>query len=249
MKAVAVYGFTTGSGKTTAAKELAGYRQRQGYNTLLVDMDLSQGKLTEILDLKKTPNIGDWLDDIFNRMETAPCWKIIYQPNEITKFYQDHPSGLKVLTTNFDQSHCNSPLLLNGIDIVVRSIQATAFDTVIFDTNNAMRDYTLDLMFRMDKVLMVADFLNFNQRNAEMLLRLLVDEGFNQDCLGFVLNRFPTFADENPEQISIAMGIPLDGVLPNFPDLAGKKKQGKIFSTVRSSRFTEEIGRIANRLE
>ncbi|WP_027364130.1 AAA family ATPase [Desulfotruncus alcoholivorax] len=248
MKAVAVYGFTTGSGKTTTAKELAGYRQRQGYNTLLVDMDLSQGKLTEILGLKKTPNIGDWLNDIFNRLETTPCWKKIYQPDEISKFYQSHSSGLKVITTNFDHNHCNSPLLLNGIDIIVRSLKTTAFDTVIFDTNNAMRDYTLDLMFRMDKVLMIADFLNFNRQNAEILLRLLIDEGFSKDCFGFVLNRFPTFADESPEQISNALGIPLYGVLPNCPDLTGKKKQGKIFSTCRSTRFTEEIGRIAQRL-
>ena len=247
MKAVAVYGFTTGSGKTSSAKELAGYRQRQGYNTLLVDMDLSQGKTTEKLCLKKTPNIGDWLNDIFKRMETTPCWKIIYQPNEISKFYQTHSSGLKVLTANFDHSLCNSPLLLNSIDIIVRSIQATDFETLIFDTNNAMRDYTLDLMFRMDKVLMVADFLNFNLRNAEILLRLLVDEGFSQDRIGFILNRFPTFADEDPEQISNALGIPLYGVLPNFPDLAGKKKRGIIYSAGRSTRFTKEIGCIADR--
>lgn len=244
MKTVTVYGLTAGTGKTSVAKEMAGFIQQRGTKTLLVDMDLIKGNITETLGLENKPNIGSWLMEIFERMDVSSCWDILYTHEEIYPYLQLHQTGLNVLTSNTEKNICHSSQLLSGLDIILRSLSKSNYDVVIFDTNNEVRDYTLDLMLRVDKVLLVIEPFRFSLQNAEMALRLLIDEGFYKDKFAIVFNRFPTFAEDDPEVISQKLGIPLYGVLPNYPELSGKKSRTRILTTERASRFSEEMERI-----
>jgi pilus assembly protein CpaE len=247
MKAVAVYGCTASTGKTSVAKELAGFFHLQGRNTMLVDMDLAKGNLTEMLSLNSSPNTGLWLADIFKQLDDLPCWKISYTRDEIEPYVQKF-NGLSVLASNTPVNLVGSPLLLSGVDVVLRSLLETSFDVLVFDTNGEVRDYTLNMLLRMHKVLLVAEPFGFSLPNAEAFMRLLVDEGFSLDRFGLVLNRYPTYAEEDPLEISRALGVSLYGVLPNYPDLSGKKGHARIFSMDRTNRFTEEIGHIAEKI-
>ncbi|TYO96150.1 AAA family ATPase [Desulfallas thermosapovorans] len=247
MKAVAVYGCTASTGKTSVAKELAGFFHLQGRSTMLVDLDLTKGQLTEKLGLNSSPNIGTWLTDIFKKLDSLPFWNINYTRDEIEPYVQKF-DGLSVLASNTADNLDSSPLLLYGIDVIMRSLLATPYDVLVFDTNGKVRDYTFNALLRMNKVLLVAEPFGFSLPNAEAFIRLLQDEGFNPDQFGLVLNRYPTYAEEDPLEISRALGISLYGVLPNYPDLSGKKGHARIFTMDRSNRFTEEIGNIAQKI-
>ncbi|WP_347491190.1 AAA family ATPase [Desulfoscipio sp. XC116] len=247
MKTMAVYGFTASTGKSSVAKELAGFFHLQGHSTMLVDMDLVKGGLSERLGLNSSINIGIWLKDIFKRLDSSPCWKIKYTQDEIKPYVQTF-DGLSVLAGNTEDNLAGSPMLLNGVDILLRSLLETSFDVLIFDTNGEVRDYTLNMLLRMDQVLLVAEPFGFSLPNAEAFVRLLVDEGLSMDRFGLVLNRYPTYAEEDPLEISRALGIPLYGVLPNYPDLTGKKGYARIFTMDRSNRFTDEAGKIADKI-
>ncbi|AGL01623.1 AAA family ATPase [Desulfoscipio gibsoniae] len=247
MKTVAVYGFAASTGKSSVAKELAGFFHLQGRSTMLVDMDLVKGNLAERLGLNSSPNIGIWLKDIFKWLDSIPCWKIKYTMDEIEPYLQTF-DGLSVLASNTEGNLAGSPLLLNGVDVLLRSLLDTSFDVLIFDTNEEVRDYTLNMLLRMNKVLLVAEPFGFSLPNAEAFVRLLVDEGFSMDKFGLVLNRYPTYAEEDPLEISRALGVPLYGVLPNYPDLTGKKGYARIFTMNRTNRFTEEVGKIADKI-
>ncbi|KAF1085410.1 CobQ/CobB/MinD/ParA nucleotide binding domain protein [Sporotomaculum syntrophicum] len=247
MKAVAVYSYLPCTGKTSVAKELAGYFYRQGHSTLLVDMDLVKGSLTEKLGLNSTPNLGLWAVDIFKRLESLPYWDINYTWDDIQPYVQSF-HGLPVLASNTMVDLAGSPLLLNCVNVMLHSLLKAPYDVLVFDSSAGVRDYTLNILLRMDKVLLVAEPFGFTLPNAEAYVRLLVDEGFSLEQFGLVLNRYPTHAEQDPLEISDALGIDLYGVLPNFPDFSGKKGKAKIFTMERSNRYTEEIGNIAGKL-
>ncbi len=244
MKAIAVYGCSPCTGKTSVAKELAGFFHLQGHNTMLVDTNLVKGNLTEMLGLNSSPNIGEWATDIFKRLESLPYWDIYYTWNEIKPYVQTFDS-LPVLASNTMEDLANSPLLLSCINVILQSLLKTHYDVLIFDNSGGVYDYTLNILFRMDKVLFVAEPFSFNLPNAEAFMRLLVDEGFSLDQFGLVLNRYPTHAEQDPLEISRALWISLYGVLPNCPDLYGKKGQARILTMNRSNRFTEKISHLA----
>lgn len=247
MKAIAVYGYSPSTGKTTVAKELAGCFQRQGYKTMLVDTDLVKGNLTEKLGLTSTPNISLWAADIFKRLESQSYWNIYYTWDEIQPYVQTF-NGLTVLASNTLHDLVCSPLLLSCVNVILDSLLKTPYDVLIFDNSGVVRDYTLNILLRMDKVLLIAEPFTFTLPSEEAFVRLLVDEGFSMGQFGFVLNRYPTHAEQDPLEISRALGLSLYGVLPNCPDIGGKKGQGRIFAMDRTNRFTEEINRIANRI-
>jgi len=248
MKTVAVYGLTAGTGKTSVAKEMAGLIHQFGQNTLLVDLDLNKGNITDKLGLNESPNIGSWLIETIKRMNTSPCWEITYKHEEIQTYIQQHNSGLHVLASNTEKNLDHSPLLLSSLEIILRSLLKSSFGVVVFDTNSEVRDYTIELILRVDKVLLVVEPFGFSLQNAEMFLRLLVDEGIRMDRFGLVFNRFPTYAEENPQEISKSLGIPLCGVLPNYPNLSGKKNQTKILTTKKSSRFSQELHQVLKKV-
>lgn len=247
MKAVAVYGYSPNTGKTSVAKELAGYLHQQGHSTILVDMDLSKGNLTEKLGLSTSPNIGTWAVDIFKQLDDLSYWDVIYTWDDMKPYMQSF-NGLPVLASNTTDNLTNSPLLLSCVNVMLHNLLQAPFDVLVFDTSAGVRDYTLNILLRMDRVLLVAEPFGFSLPNAEAFIRLLIDEGFNMDKYGLVLNRYPTHAEQDPLEISGALGISLYGVLPNLPDLSGKKGQAKIFTMDRPNRFTEEIGRIVGKL-
>jgi len=244
MKAVAVYGSSPNTGKSTVAKELAGFYYMQGYKTMLVDADLVKGSLTDKLGLNKSPNIGQWAEDILKRLDYLPYWDIEYSWDEIVPFLQNF-KGLTALTSNTIDNLAGSPLLLSCINVMLQSLLKTPYDVLIFDNSGGVCDYTLNILLRMDKVLLVAEPFSFSLANEEAFLRLLEDEGFNLDDFGLVLNRYPTHAEQDPLEISRELGISLLGALPNCPDLGGRKGQSKIFTMQRPNRFTEEVGRFA----
>ncbi len=247
MKAVAVYGYSPCTGKTSVAKELAGFFYQQGHNTMLVDTDLAKGNLTEKLGLNSSPNIGEWAADILKRLDCLPYWDINYTWNEIEPYVQTF-DGLPVLASNTIEDLAGSPLLLSCINVILHSLLKTPYDVLVFDNSVGVCDYTLNILLRMDKVLLIVEPFSFSLPNVEAFVRLLVDEGFSLDQFGLVLNRYPTHAEQDPLEISRALGISLYGVLPNCPDLCGKKGQASIFTMNRINRLTEEIGHLADKL-
>ncbi len=247
MKAVAVYGYSPCTGKTSIAKELAGFFHSQGRNTMLVDTDLVKGNLTEKLGLNSSPNIGVWAADIFKRLDFLPYWDINYTWNEIEPYVQTFNS-LPVLASNTLEDLAGSPSLLGCVNVILQSLLKTPYDVLVFDNSGGVCDHTLNILLRMDKVLLVAEPFSFSLPNAEAFVRLLVDEGFSMDQFGLVLNRYPTHAEQDPLEISRTLGISLYGVLPNCPDLSGKRGQARIFTMDRANRFTDEIGHLANKI-
>lgn len=245
---IAVYGITGKTGKTSVAEEMAGCFWGEGRKTILVDMDLKNGDVTQRLKLKKRPNIGTWLRDIYDRMEDEDYLEMTYSYDEFSHYIQYHSSGLPVLATNRREATADTPMVVSGVDVICRSLRESPFEVVVFDTNNTVRDYTLDLLFKVDVVVLVLDEFRFNVQDAELFLSFLKDEGFELKNFKVVFNRYPTFTEDNPDEICARLGLPLLGVLPYDPGFGKKMEDGTILSLQEGSEFGREMRKIVARL-
>ena len=172
-KVLAVASSKGGVGKTIFSTNLAGVYHYLKKHVLLIDMDLSCGGISVLLNINNNKTIYNLADDILNnRFKDASDY--VYK-------YSDYIDVL---------SSCKDPRQGNRIDLKIIeqiiSLYKNNYDVIILDTSHIPTAYTLQAWDLADQVLfMVTDNLQ-DLKNSSSFITILKD--IKSDCLHIVLN-------------------------------------------------------------
>ncbi|MBF7083417.1 AAA family ATPase [Desulfallas sp. Bu1-1] len=214
MKIVSIYGITRQSGKTTIAEELALISRKKGYKTMLVDLDIHHGDVTERLKLERHPNISDWCENIYHRSRTMPIIEVEYAQSEWTPFLQKHPTGLDVLATNTNPKLPHYGNIYYEIKIIYNSIKQSDYQVVVFDMGNVPTSFNYMILEDSDYPILVVDTFRYNVQALKHFIWDAEDVHFPVDKLYLLFNREPTAIEDSPENVAREFNLTLLGVLP-----------------------------------
>ncbi|SFR05246.1 AAA family ATPase [Desulfoscipio geothermicus] len=245
MKVISVYGVSKLSGNTTIAEELALVSQGKGYKTLLVDLDIHNGDVTERLKINNYPNISDWCEDIYNKSRKTPITNIEYTRAEWAQFIQEHSSGLHVLATNTDKRLPHYGNIYYEIRIIYNSLKEGDYDVMVVDMSNTPTSFNYFVMEDADVPILVVDTFRYNVKSLQHFLWDLEDVHFPVEKLQLLFNRKPSPVEESPEKVAGELNLPLLGILPEFAEDLAKTVQvkadlnktlGQIFDKIMSGK-------------
>ncbi len=216
MKIISIYGVTRQSGNTTIAEELALISQNKGHKTILLDLDIHHGDVTERLKLNPHPNISDWCEDIYRRSRKTPIIFVKYTPFEWSAFLQKHPSGLDVLATNTNPKLPHYGNIYYEIMIIFNAIKKSDYDVMVVDTGNVPTSFNYMVLEESDFPVLVVDTFRYNVQMLKHFLWDLEDVHFPVEKLQLLFNREPSPIEDLPETVAKEFGLPVLGVLPEM---------------------------------
>ena len=172
-KVIAVTSGKGGVGKTVLATNLAGVYHFLKKKILLIDMDLSSGGVSILLNLQNSKTIYNLADDILNNR--------FKNPDDYVSHYSEYIDVL---------SACKDPRQGNKIEIKlieqVISLYKNNYDVIILDTCHIPTFYTLESLDMADEVLFVVTDNPLDLKNSSSLLTIL-DE-FKENSVHVILN-------------------------------------------------------------
>lgn len=216
-KTIAVYSVRKGTGKSTVARELAGFCQIDGKKTLLVDLTLGRSRFLEGALALAGPDLSDWLDDIENRLRNTPWHAIEYTPEEIQKHIRVNSTGLGILSCAQRKTPGGMP---EAVGVILNSLARLDYGVMVFDLNSEVRDYVIRVLSAVDEVLLVTDTYRYDVGEVKMTMERLKDAGCRMDHFRVVFNRKPSFFDDDPLQVAEEFNLPMAGSLPDYPRLS-----------------------------
>lgn len=216
MKIISIYGVTRQSGNTTIAEELALISRKKGYQTLLVDLDIHHGDVTNRLQLERHPNISDWCENIYHRSRTVPVIEVAYTMDQWKPFLQKHSSGLDVLATNTNPKLPHYGNIYYEIKIIYESIKQSDYQVVIFDMGNVATSFNYMILEDSDYPILVVDTFRYNVQTLKHFIWNLKDVQFPVEKFYLVFNREPTAIEDPPENVAREFNLTLLGVLPEI---------------------------------
>lgn len=216
MKIISIYGVAKQSGNTTIAEELALISQSKGYKTLLVDLDIHNGDVTERLNINRYPNISDWCEDIYNKSRKKPLIEIEYTKEEWAQFIQKHPSGLDVLATSTDHKLPNYGNIYYEIKLIYKSLKQGDYDVMIIDMSNVPTSFNYFIMEDADIPILIVDTFRYNVKTLKHFLWDLEDAHFPIDKLYLLFNREPSPIEDLPEIVAKEFNLQVLQVLPDI---------------------------------
>ncbi len=221
MKIVSIYGVTKQSGNTTIAEELSLMSQSKGYKTLLVDLDLHKGDVTERLKLHHSPNISDWCEDIYLESKKNGIINVNYNQSDWAHFIQKHESGLEVLASNTNRKLPDYGNIYYEMRIINDAIKKSDYDIVIVDMGNKHTSYNFAILEDSDYPLLVVDTFRYNVKALKHFLWDLEDLHFPVNKLQLLFNREASPIEDLPEAVAQEFGLPAIGVLPEMHEVDG----------------------------
>ena len=221
MKLVSIYGVTKQSGNTTIAEELSLMSQNKGYKTLLVDLDIHKGDITERLNLHHTPNISDWCEDIHLQSKKVGIINVVYKQPDWAHFLQKHESGLDVLASNTNRKLPDYGNIYYEIRIIHNSIKKSNYDIVIVDMGNKQTSFNFAILEDSDYPLLVVDTFRYNVKVLKHFLWDLEDVHFPIKKLQLLFNREASPIEDLPEAVAQEFELPAIGVLPEMHEVDG----------------------------
>ncbi len=223
MKIISIYGLAKQSGNTTIAAELAIVSQNEGYKTLLVDLDIHKGDITERLKLNHNPNISDWCEDIYLKSKKIGIINVEYTQPEWERFLQKHPSGLDVLATNTNPKLPGYGNIYYEIRIIHNSIRKSDYDVVVVDIGNTQTSFNYFVLEDSDVPMLVVDTFRYNVNLLKRFIWNMEDVHFPVHKLQLLFNREASPIEDMPETVGREFNLPVLGVLNEI------KNQGEQF--------------------
>lgn len=248
---IAVHSPKGGVGKSTISKELATTYAMSSLNgnklkVCLVDMDIENGDIATLLDLKSTKTITEWADNIRHRM-TPNGAPISYSYEEIEKYFLlDHPTGLKVLAAPIahkDVSKINEDI----VEIIYENLKKY-FDIIVVDTGPNIRDFTIVSLEKADNVLLISDTDVTTINEVAVLRKTLEQMHYPMNKIGMVINNVPPKNQSALNDIVNFLRFPLIGAITRSSVIEDSNNRGIIMVTGKDTTFTIEIKKIAHSL-
>lgn len=246
---VAVHSPKGGVGKSTVAKEVAITFAISSFagsklKVCLVDMDIENGDVATMLDLKPTKTITEWADNIRHR--TGPNGeKMSYSYEEIEKYFLlEHSSGLKVLAAPIahkDVSKINEEI----VEVIYDNLKKY-FDIIVVDTGPNIRDFTLISLEKADNVILVADTDVTTINEIAVLRKTLEQMHYPMNKIGMVINNVPPKNQGALNDIVNFLRFPLIGAITRSAMIEDSNNKGNVMVMGKDSSFTVEIKKIAN---
>lgn len=238
---VAVYSVHKQSGKSTVARELAGFCQIEGKKTLLVDFTLGRSGFLENLLVPGKPDFSDWLRDIEKRLRVSPWHEIGYSPEEILEYVYVNATGLSTLSC----ASCKIPeRMLEAAGVILNSLAKSDYQEIVFDLSSEVRDYVIAVLSAVDTVLLVTDTYRYDVGEVKMAMERLREANCRMDHFKVVFNKKPSFFDDSPIQIAEEFNLPMAGSLPDYPKLG--KNHSLHFDTVNE--YSEAMKKLVSML-
>lgn len=172
-KIISITSSKGGVGKTIFATNLAGVYDYLKRKVLLIDMDLSCGGISVLLNLDKTKTIYNLNDDIINN-RFSEAENYVYHYSEYVDII---PS-------------CRDPRQGNKIDSKVLeqiiSVYKYYYDVLLIDTTHVPVEATLTALELSDKVLFMITDNPLDLKNSASMLAILKD--YNKENVKVILN-------------------------------------------------------------
>ncbi len=216
-RTIAVYSVHKKAGKTTVVRELAGFYQLAGKQTLLVDFTLGKSGFLNGLPAPGKLDFSSWLKDIEKKLKHLPPHEIRYSPEEILKYTHVDATGLSILSCAPGRI---PDRMLEMAGVVMNSLAGTSYGVIVFDLNSEVRDYIISVLSSADTVLLVTDTYRYDVVEVKMVMERLKEAGCRMDHFKVVFNKKPSFFDDTPLQIAEEFNLPMAGSLPDYPKLS-----------------------------
>jgi len=221
MKIISIYGITNQSGKTTIAEELALISQQKGYKTLLVDLDIHSGDVTDRLKLDRYPNISNWCEDVYLKSRRIPIIDIAYNESDWKQFLQKHPTGLTVLATNTNPKLPMYGNIYYEMKIIYNTIKNSNYDVLIIDMGHTPTSFNYMILEDSDFPLLVVDTFRYNVQALKHFIWDVEDVHFPVEKFMLLFNREASAIEDLPETVAKDFNLPVFGV---FPEIKGTKE-------------------------
>lgn len=226
-RTVAVYSVHRQSGKSTVARELAGFCQIEGKKTLLVDFTMGRSGFLENQLVPGKPDFSDWLKDIEKKLRVSPWHEITYSPGQVQEYVYINATGLSTLSC----APCKIPeRMQEAAGVILKSLAGCDYQEIVFDLISEVRDYVIAVLSAADIVLLVTDTYRYDVGEVKMVMERLKEAGCRMDHFKVVFNKKPSFFDDSPVQIAEEFNLPMAGSLPDYPKLG--KNHSLHFDTV-----------------
>lgn len=215
-KTVALYSVNKKAGKSTVARELAGFSQIGGKKTLLVDLTLGRSGLLNMMANPGGPDLSDWVSQIERRIKKTPWHQIVYNPEETEKYTFTHVTGLDIMTCRQVEI---PERMLEITGVILNSLARCKYDVIVFDLNSGVRDYIIKVLTSVETVLLVTDTYRYDVSEVKMVMERLEEGGCGRENFKVVFNKKPSFFDDTPLQVAEEFNLPMAGSLPDYPRL------------------------------
>jgi len=170
-KCISLFSLKGGVGKTTLITNLAGIYTQLDKKVLLLDMDLTSGSLSYVLNLEPTKSIYSVTYDMENRR--------FQSLKDYVLTYNDH---IDVLAAPKDPRQANK-VNSNYLEIVFEKAKLD-YDIVLIDTNHVLNELNLLTLDYVDQVLFVMNNDAMDIKNMKSMINIFKDlEMFNYKIL------------------------------------------------------------------
>lgn len=216
-RTIATYSVNRKTGKSTVARELAGFCQISGKKTLLVDFTLGKSGFLGSKSVPGKPDLSDWLSEIDKKLRKFPWHDIRYSPEEVLEYTDVNAAGLSILTCSPGRL---PERMQEAAGVILSSLAGLNYDLIVLDLDSEIRDYIILVLSSVDTVLLVTDTYRYDVAEVKMVMERLKEAGCRMGHFKVVFNKKPSFFDDTPPQIAHEFNLPMAGSLPDYPRLS-----------------------------
>lgn len=232
-----------GGGATSLITHLAaelGNGDGEHPNVCILDLDLQFGRVAQVLNLAPRRTLTDLLE-AKGRVDSEFLQSVIAR----------HPAGIAVVAAPDEIGPLES-IDTAALDQVLQLVRRE-FEYVLIDLPSNLTNWSLSIVSRSDRVMVLTEQSIPNLRQARRRIDLFRSLGLDLRLLSVVLNRVETglFKTIGVNDVERALGQPVAEMLhDDSPYIAQAQEQGRLVGEIRrKSKFAADIAKLAERLE
>ena len=172
-KIITIFSGKGGVGKTIFASNLAGVYSSLKFKTLLIDLDLTSGGISVLLNLPKSKTIYNLSDDILNN-----------RFKEHSEYVYHYDEFIDIIPSCKDPREGNK--IESTIILQILTIFKNHYDVIIIDTNHIPNNASLTALDMADKILFMISDNPIDLKNSANLLAILKQNDKNN--INVILN-------------------------------------------------------------
>lgn len=230
---IAIIGTKGGVGSTMLTVNLAAELSAL-YSVCVVDMDFSMGDIASFLDLKPNNSILDLFQNLHRVDARMLRGSVAVHP----------PSGVHILPQPMELMFFEDA----RSDDVVRVLGTTAeaYQYVLVDCGSHINAATMTTVEAADRILLVCSPDVASVKNAWRRLKLLKQQGIEEDVIRLVLNNWEKNAEVSDTDITQNLKIPVAARIHKDPTCREAVTFGKLIRDVKRSQAVEDIAAAAS---